>query len=563
MATEWLDVWWRSLWDEGTGEGGTSVGTYVWGVGMSQIPYIGPYLGAYAGVRDDMADLRHPFSGYGLGRESRNSERRGTNGGGSDVWGDKDGLPDRTRLVEVGSAGSSVGADRSRQSLLTNPDLIADNSGLTTRYGWWEGDQPEKWGGPRGENLLDSGRQRAPLTAQDLPSIPGAPRKPREHHNAPHGGSSYAPADDWVPPGERRPVHGTGSSSSPASETTPPARPSSPSQTWSGPQSPPATPPPPPVTSVPSQPASSNSVTLPEVTVYGKIPFQPNVSAPGAYERANRVGRIEWSDVVGFARGAWNGLFSATQELQRLTYERAAGPLLDPLVTPLAEPLIRRSDSFKLSIDPDQATGALIGEQISENLVFEALPFLPQIAQTGRRVLKGAHFADMLLTPVFWFTGAGGIGSRGGRYARLFRARSAAPVYRFVGWTRITSEAAWARYQAGIGSQWEAVFEISEGGKTRQILVDHVALNARKELSSLVEAKFGNMGQMWIPEREAHILQQARDYLALREALGFKNVRYVVSTPLGADRLNMVFAREFPRPVQDNLLIVEFQPMRW
>lgn len=560
MATEWLDVWWRSLWEEGTGEGGTSVGMYAWNLGMSQYGYIGQYLGAYGAVKSDMADLQHPFSGYDLGREPSPATRSNRR--------DMDAPISNAEVYDF-TGGGDTGSGTSSARLVNDPEATADNSSLPPINQWYEPylQPPEKTGAPRGEIGLDTGPDRPPPSAEDwLSAAPGSTGR-RAQDYSPHGGSSYRPADDWMPPGQRA-VYGPGSSSASSADvpnSVPNRPPADGPGTGSAPSPPPPTLIPPSASTSPDVPAahSSKVITLPEFTVYGKIPFEPAVSVPGAYERAKSVGRIEWPDLVGLARGAWNGLFSATQNLQRLTYERAAGPILDPLITPLMEPLIKRSDRFKLSIAPEEETGALIGEQISENLLFEALPFLPQIAQTGRRVLKGARFADMLLTPVFWFSGAGGIGSRGGRYPRLLRARSAAPVYRFVGWTRITSEAAWARYQAGIGSQWEAVFEISEGGKTRQILVDHVALNARKELSSLVEAKFGNMGQMWIPEREAHILQQARDYLALREALGFKNVRYVVSTPLGADRLNMVFAREFPRAVQDNLLILEFQPMRW
>jgi hypothetical protein len=563
---EWLDEWWRGV-SEGGGGGGGTVGMYAWNLGMSQYGYIGQYLGAYAAVRSDMADLEHPFSGYGPDMERRSWERVQINGQDYYVRTDSDGVYDLTNLVPVGPPGSGSGSGGSRASLLKDPNLIADNSALPARFGAPE-TQPEKLGAPRGEVSIDLGPEGPPPSARDWSSVvPGVERKPRQDDNAPHGGSSYAPADEWMPPGERRPVYGPSSSSQSSSEPTSVAGPSTPSRSWNSPESPPslppAGPPPPSMSAEPPRPSSSNVINLPEVTVYGKIPFEPNVSVPGAYERANRVGRIEWTDLVGFARGAWNGLFSASQSLERLVFESSAGPLFGPLVTPLLEPLIKRSDAFKLSIDPDQGAGALIGEHISENLVFEALPFLPQIAQAGGRALKGARVADMLATPVFWFTGAGGIGSRGGRYARLLRARSAAPVYSFVGWTRITSEAAWARYQAGVGSQWEAVFEINQGGTTRHILVDHLALQSRKELSSIVEAKFGDMGQMWIPEREAHILQQAREYLALREALGFKNVRYVVSTPLGAERLNIVFAREFPSAVQNSLLTVEFQPMRW
>ena len=555
---DWLDDWWRGLFESGGGGGGGTVGMYAWNQGMSQYGVIGQYLGAYAAVRSDMADLQHPFSNSRNDEERRHWGPASINGQDYYVRSDDDGLVDMTQGVPIDrplSLGREGGQREPRTRLVNDPNLIADNTPNSSPFGYPEL-QPEK-SAPRGEIFLDLGPDRPP-TAQDFPApAPGAGYKPRQEDNSPHGGSSYRPADEWTPPGQRG-TFGTGSSSPSPPETSAIAEPTPIPPSWNSPESAPT-----PTPAAPPPNSPSNVVNLPEVTVYGKIPFEPNVSVPGAYERANSVGRIEWPDLVGLARGAWNGLFSASQTLERLAFESAAGPIYGPLVTPLVEPLIKRTDAFKVSIGPDQGAGALIGEHVAENLVFEALPFLPQIAQAGSRALKSARLADMLVAPVFWFTGAGGIGARGGRYARLLRTTGAVPVYRFVGWTPVTSEAAWARYQAGVGSPWEAVFEVNQGGQTRQILVDHLALGSRKELSSIVEAKFGNMGQMWIPEREAHILQQAHEYLALREALGFKDVRYVVSTPLGADRLTMVFAREFPQAVTDKLLTVEFQPMRW
>jgi tRNA G26 N,N-dimethylase Trm1 len=110
-------------------------------------------------------------------------------------------------------------------------------------------------------------------------------------------------------------------------------------------------------------------------------------------------------------------------------------------------------------------------------------------------------------------------------------AKAVAIEVTYVGQTPVLTDASWAEYQIrATGTAVEDVFRVTENGVTRDVMVDAVTH------PYLVEAKFGDMGQMWNLEREAHVMQQAANYLKIMDAWGMRGVRYAVSTELGAQR---------------------------
>ncbi|WP_431840005.1 hypothetical protein [Gordonia hongkongensis] len=118
------------------------------------------------------------------------------------------------------------------------------------------------------------------------------------------------------------------------------------------------------------------------------------------------------------------------------------------------------------------------------------------------------------------------------------------------------SDAAWAQYQRyATGSTNETIFRLRySDGSTKLVFADHVATDV------ILEAKFGNMGQMWNPLREAHVIDQATRYLQIAEATGMRGVHYRVSTQLGAERLLQRFSLEFPHAVESGMLSVHWFP---
>jgi hypothetical protein len=74
-----------------------------------------------------------------------------------------------------------------------------------------------------------------------------------------------------------------------------------------------------------------------------------------------------------------------------------------------------------------------------------------------------------------------------------------------------------------------------------------------------LEAKHGDMGMMWDPQREAHIIGQARNYLDITTVIHGR-VGYLVSTERGALRLSQRFASEFPVETASGQLWVDWVP---
>ncbi|MFN8677816.1 MAG: hypothetical protein U0Z70_15670 [Thermomicrobiales bacterium] len=171
---------------------------------------------------------------------------------------------------------------------------------------------------------------------------------------------------------------------------------------------------------------------------------------------------------------------------------------------------------------------------------------------------------SLLLTP-FWFALSTGGGKGSARsLARLFAAqrRAASQIRRvqYLGTTPLLErEADWARYQVNAtGTRNEAVFRITyANGNQKIVLADRYNRGSR----SILEAKYGNMGQMWDPTRELHIVGQAHTYLGITRLLG-GDVGYLVSSERGAQLLTQRFAQEFPAEIGAGQLWIDWVPWR-
>lgn len=190
------------------------------------------------------------------------------------------------------------------------------------------------------------------------------------------------------------------------------------------------------------------------------------------------------------------------------------------------------------------------------NLAAAAPVALRAIPEMWRAAVPWAQ--AIFLSPA-WFlmsAGGGGFGNvrRTARVVALTRARTIVNV-EYLGKTSMTqTDAAWARYQIfATGSRKESVFRVTTAdGKVRLVFAD----SYHQAQAMITEAKYGNMGQMFNPDREAHIIDQARTYLDLTTG----RVRYVVSTELGATRLNQRFSLEFPEAMASERMSVEWVP---
>ncbi|WP_172125273.1 hypothetical protein [Devosia sp. 919] len=435
-----------------------------------------------------------------------------------------DAADDQTRMVQ--RAADPDGRDPS-QSLLKSPDLLADNTPAPATRSDFPDYTPDPLGPVRGELTMDFDTRVIPRSAPPPP-------KPIDEVLV-RGVRPYRGPAEFTGITSSTQVDGSRSPPLPSQR-----RPSAPRPERLVASRPERTPPNPPVQ------------WTEEVVISAPMPFQPQVSHPEALRTAEGLGHIEVGDLVQFGRGGYNGLLSAAQTLGKLATRAAMSHLgpLAPLLTPYTDRPFDALDDFRLPIDPHHGGAGIMGEQLFENLAFEGLPLLPQAGNAVRRALS----SERMLAPAFWFMGAGGVGG-GAKIGRALRARRAVSPYRFVGRTPMTGEEGWAEYQRwATGTNKEAVFATTTRGNTRHILVDAMTNGY------LVEAKYGNMGQMWLPQREAHILRQARNYIAIAGSGNYAGVRYMVSTELGAQRLSMVFAREFPSAVESGLLTVWFVP---
>ena len=122
----------------------------------------------------------------------------------------------------------------------------------------------------------------------------------------------------------------------------------------------------------------------------------------------------------------------------------------------------------------------------------------------------------------------------------------------------LVTDASWARYQARVlRSREEAVFQITfQNGRQSLVFADDYLPRYR----ILREAKFGDMGMMYIPERETHIMNQVATYDQMSEILGGRT-EYLVSSELGASRLpNCFLGLDFPERSRSQQLQVIWRP---
>lgn len=171
---------------------------------------------------------------------------------------------------------------------------------------------------------------------------------------------------------------------------------------------------------------------------------------------------------------------------------------------------------------------------------------------------------SLLLTPIWFAMSAGGGGGRARTLARLFavqgRAASRVRSVQYLGTTPLLErEADWARFQiAATGSRNEGVFRITyANGEQKIVLADRF----KPRSQTILEAKYGDMGQMFNPTRETHIIGQANNYIDIATATGGR-VGYLVSTERGAARLMQRFKGEFPEQMASGQLWIDWVPWR-
>jgi len=167
---------------------------------------------------------------------------------------------------------------------------------------------------------------------------------------------------------------------------------------------------------------------------------------------------------------------------------------------------------------------------------------------------------SLLLTPLSFSLAAGFGGGSVRSLARVFAARgriaSRIRTVEYLGTTPLMErEANWARYQVfATGTRDEGVYRITyTNGQQRTVSADRGSPFGRR----ILEAKEGDLGQMWKPEREAHIMSQIRNYLDITTVTGGR-VGYLVSTELGASRLLDRFGREFPTQMKSGQLWIDW-----
>ena len=171
---------------------------------------------------------------------------------------------------------------------------------------------------------------------------------------------------------------------------------------------------------------------------------------------------------------------------------------------------------------------------------------------------------SLLLTPFWFFTSTGGGAGSARSLARVFAAQgriaSRVRSVEYLGTTPLLErDADWARFQVfATRTRQEAIFRITyANGQQRIVLADRGVQGGR----SILEAKEGNLGQMFNPTREAHIIRQANNYVDITTVTG-GTAGYRVSTQLGASRLVDRFGREFPTELASGQLWIDWVPWR-
>lgn len=377
--------------------GGTGVASFqkfaitLW---SAQIPYIGTYVGYYLTGYEDLSDLTNPPDS---GKKKKDPLTIGTVGDEVNEAGeDANGRLKGDWVDEYTPRAKNAPDDAPlRNPLLRDPSLLADNAAMRLQ-----------------ENVLDIGPPASQLVRQShepsqepIAEVVIRGVRPERGRGVGVTPGSHIPyqRDVMVPP-----LPPPGLAAGVAQKSSEPRRPEldgSPRVERFG--------------LPPSQIPAGHWAQ--EVVIEAPRPFQPSVSDPRALAAAEGRGRIERADLLAFAQGGYNGLISAAQSVGRTVLDQGVdhvvGPLLVPLLSPYAQQPIDRLDAYRLPIDPRYGGAGIMGEQLFENLAFEALPLAPQLGQFARRVFR----RERLLAPAFWFVGAGGIGD-GSRAAKALSA---------------------------------------------------------------------------------------------------------------------------------------------
>jgi hypothetical protein len=118
-----------------------------------------------------------------------------------------------------------------------------------------------------------------------------------------------------------------------------------------------------------------------------------------------------------------------------------------------------------------------------------------------------------------------------------------------------TRTPAWARFQIdATGSTREAAFRITRAnGKVSLVMAD----SYRAQQRLLLEAKLGDLGQMFNSYRAKHIMTQAQNYLDIASATDSR-VIYLVSSRLGASRLQQRFGLDFGQQIASGQLEIHW-----
>jgi RHS repeat-associated protein len=275
-----------------------------------------------------------------------------------------------------------------------------------------------------------------------------------------------------------------------------------------------------------------------------KIPFQPTVSDPKALAAAEGMGRIEWGDVKQLFKGAYNGLVN----------------VLPLLLGPIAGAAASQLDIPKAEIDPRYGGAGIVGEQLAENLAFEATAAVPAIAGVLAKVFSRERLAAAVLQPVFLALSSGGAGG-GSSAVRVMlramkRARTPASIrVQYVGKTLLVGDSPALVYQRSAAGRNEGFFRVWRNGvKQPDVLAD--AFTNR----FIVEAKKGNMGQLWSTYWLNHTLTQVGNYLDIARVLKLRGVRYAVSTLEGVEALERLFNEVHPEAMSSGALSVWWVP---
>lgn len=301
------------------------------------------------------------------------------------------------------------------------------------------------------------------------------------------------------------------------------------------------------------------------------------LTAGGVTAAASLVALFWWNP-VGWVAGASLALAVAGGVAVTAASAVQLGSSYAGATTPEVDVQMNRATSAALGVSSlGGLGGAVIGTVGSGDAEgFETGAFyggLTEIAITLPGALRGIPglwnsavpwIKSLLLSPMWFMVGASSGGTNVRGMARILsrsgRLSSRVSAVEYLGTTPlIERDADWARYQIfSTRSRNEAVFRLTYAtGEQRIVLADRFAVRS----GLITEAKYGDMGQMWKPEREAHIISQAQTYLDISNALELGGgIRYVISSERGATRLTQRFSSEFPEAVSSGQLWVDWVP---